>query len=150
MPTQQHGLIASNVNRELGNYAIKHKNGRPGVEVCHRAPQDDHNSRLPDVSFTCTREPLVEQGSVPGMPDLAVKIKSPSDTIREMRETAAYYLENGSRLVWLVYPEHGLIEIYRSDADVEILDANQSLSGYDVLPGFELSVAEVFADPFAE
>ncbi|MBV7331965.1 Uma2 family endonuclease [Chloroflexi bacterium TSY] len=29
MPTQQHGLIASNVNRELGNYAIKHKKWSP-------------------------------------------------------------------------------------------------------------------------
>ncbi len=149
MPTQKHGLVASNINRELGNYAIKHKNGRPGVEVRHRAIGDDHNSRLPDVSFTCANVPLVEQGSVTDMPDLAVEIKSPDDTIKQMRETAEYYLAHGSRLVWLVYPNLRLVEVYRPDADVEILDAEQALVGHDVLPGFELSVAAVFADPFA-
>lgn len=148
VPTQQHGLIALNIGSEFRAYTQQHKNGRPGVEVRHQAPNDDRNSRLPDVSFTCAREPLVEQGSVPGMPDLAVEIKSPSDTITEMRATAAYYLENGSRLVWLVYPNYGLIEVYRPDADIEILDKGQTLSGHDVLPGFELPVAQVFADPF--
>lgn len=150
VPTQQHGLIALNIGGELRAYAKQTKNGRPGVEVRHQAVDDDINSRLPDVSYTRTREPLVEQGSVPGMPDLAVEIKSPNDTINEMRQTAMYYLENGSRLVWLVYPNHRLIEVYRADADVEILNESQTLSGYEILPGFELAVSEVFADPFAE
>lgn len=150
VPTQQHSLIALNIGSELRAYAKQYKNGRPGVEVRHQAPTDNRNSRLPDVSFTCTRSPLVEQGSVPGMPDLAVEIKSPNDTIHEMRETAVYYLVNGSRLVWLVYPNYRLIELYRSDVDVEILDDGQTLSGHDVLPGFELPVTDVFADPFAE
>lgn len=92
MSTQQHCIIASNVNRFVGNYAIEHKNGRPGVEVRHQVPNDDHNARLPNVSFTRSGNPIVERGSVPGMPDLAVEIKSPSDTISGMRETAQYYL----------------------------------------------------------
>jgi Uma2 family endonuclease len=150
MPTQRHGLVASNVSFALTSYARQHKTGRPGVEVRHQSPDDRRNSRLPDVSFTCTRAPLVEQGSVLYMPDLAVEIKSPDDTIQEMRDTAAYYLANGSRLVWLVYPNYRLIEVYRADADVEILGEEDTLTGGDVLPGFELSVREVFADPLAE
>jgi Uma2 family endonuclease len=150
IPTQQHGLIASNINLALALFARQHKSGRPGVEVRHQSPEDKHNSRLPDVSFTCTRTPLVDQGSVIGMPDLAVEIKSPTDTIMEMRETAAYYLANGSRLVWLIYPNYRLIEVYRPDADVEILGEENSLTGGDLLPGFELPVREIFADPLAE
>ncbi len=150
MPTQEHGLIASNINFSLAVYARQHKNGRPGVEVRHQVAGDDHNSRLPDVSFTCANAPIVEEGSVMDMPDLAVEIKSPSDTIKQMRETAAYYLASGSRLVWLVYPNYRLVEVYRPDADVEILDDSQTLSGHDVLPGFELAVTDVFADPFGE
>ena len=84
------------------------------------------------------------------MPDVAVEIKSPDDTINEMRDTAAYYLANGSRLVWLVYPNYRLIEVYRPDTDVEILGEEEILTGGDVLPGFELSVREVFSDPLAE
>lgn len=150
IPTQQHGLIASNINVAFALHARQHKTGRPGVEVRHQMPKDTRNSRLPDVSFTCAHNPLVEQGSVFGMPDLAVEIKSPNDTITEMRDTATYYLANGSRLVWLVYPNYRLVEVYRSDADVEILGEEDTLTGSDVLPGFELSVREVFADPLAE
>ncbi len=149
MPTQEHGLITLNIGSELTAYAKQHKNGRPGVEVRHQTTDDDRNSRLPDVSFTCANVPIVAQGSVTAMPVLAVEIKSPADTIKAMRETAAYYLANGSRLVWLVYPNLRLVEVYRSDADVEILDDEQLLLGHDVLPGFELPVAHVFADPFA-
>lgn len=150
MPTQQHGLIASNINLELALYARQTKTGRPGIEVRHHIPDDKRNSRLPDVSFVCTKGPLVEQGSVSGMPDLAVEIKSPTDTITEMRETAAYYVANGSRLVWLVYPNYRLVEVYRPEADVEILGEEDTLTGGDVLPGFTLAVRTLFADPLAE
>lgn len=150
MPTQQHGLIALNIGFALTMYAKQRKTGRPGTEVRHQGLQDHRNSRLPALSFTCTRNALIEQGSVPGMPELAVEIKSPSDTITEMRETAAYYLANGSRLVWLVYPNYRLLEVYRPDADVEILGEEDTLTGGDVLPGFTLAVREVFADPLAE
>ena len=84
------------------------------------------------------------------MPDLAVKIKSPTDTITEMRETAAYYVANGSRLVWLVYPNYRLVEVYRPEADVEILGEDDTLTGGDVLPGFALPVRAIFADPLAD
>jgi Uma2 family endonuclease len=67
-----------------------------------------------------------------------------------MRDTAAYYLANGSRLVWLVYPNYRLIEVYRPDADIVILGEEDTLTGGDVLPGFELPVREVFADLLGE
>lgn len=150
MPTQQHGLIASHINVALALYARQYKSGRPGVEVRHQVPGDKQNSRLPDVSFVCAKDPLVEQGSVPTMPDLAVEIKSPSDTITDMRETAAYYLANGSRLVWLVYPNYRLVEVYRTDADIEFFGEDDTLTGGEALPDFTLPVREIFADPLAE
>jgi Uma2 family endonuclease len=150
MPTQRHGLVVLNIGFALTAYAKQYKTGRPGTEVRHQRSQDTRNSRLPDLSFNCNRNAIVEQGSVSGMPDLAVEIKSPDDTINEMRDTAAYYLANGSRLVWLVYPNYRLIEVYRLGADVEILGEEDALTGGDVLPGFELPVREVFADPLAE
>jgi hypothetical protein len=64
--------------------------------------------------------------------------------------TEPYYLANGSRLVWLIYPNYRLVEVYRLAADVEILGEEDSLTGGDVLPGFALPAREVFADPAAE
>jgi hypothetical protein len=63
-----------------------------------------------------------------------------------MRETAAYYLANGARMVWLVYPEQRLVEVYHADADIQILTENDAIEGGALLPGFILPVVEVFAE----
>ena len=39
------------------------------------------------------------------MPDLAVEIQSPGNTLAELRRKAALYLTKGTELVWLVLPE---------------------------------------------
>lgn len=150
MPTEEHGFLAGYIITMINNFALPKRLGIAGVEIRYRLPEDKRNSRLPDVSFMKGKRSMVKQGSVAAMPDLAVEIKSPDDTITEMRETAVYYLANGSRLVWLVYPNYRLVEVYRSDADVEILGEADTLSGGDVLPGFTLPVREIFADPLAE
>lgn len=150
MPTEEHGFLAGYIITMINNYALPQRLGIAGVEIRHRLPEDKRNSRLPDVSFTKGKRAMVKQGSVAAMPDLAVEIKSSTDTITEMRETAAYYVANGSRLVWLVYPNYRLVEVYRPEADVEILGEADTLTGGDVLPGFTLSVRTLFADPLAD
>lgn len=150
MPTEEHGVIAGNVFAPLHNFVTPQRLGRIGFEVRHRPPDDDYNSRLPDISFSSVRRPLVTKGSVPTMPDLAVEVQSPDDTIKEMREKAIYYLANGAKLVWLVYPRKRIIEIYHANGDIDILHDGDTLSGEDVLPGFTLAVGDIFADPFTD
>ncbi|MCL4858574.1 MAG: Uma2 family endonuclease [Caldilineaceae bacterium] len=147
MPAEEHGLIAGNLVFALSAYNRQHKLGRVGVEVRHRLPDDRHNSRMPDVSFSSARRPLVTEGGVPEMADLAVEIKSPGDTVRQLRDKAAYYLEQGARMVWLVYPSQRIVEVYTPDEDVLILVEGDQLTGGEVLPGFSLPVADVFIDP---
>ena len=150
MPTEEDGYMAGYMITAINNFALPKRLGIAGVEIRHRSSADERNSRLPDVAFNKGKRSIVKQGSVPKMPDLAIEIKSPDDIIQEMRDTAAYYLANGSRLVWLVYPNYRLIEVYRLGADIQILGEEDTLTGGDVLPGFELPVREVFADPLAE
>jgi Uma2 family endonuclease len=49
-------------------------------------------------------------------------------------------------MVWLVFPQKQLIEVYRPDADVVILTADDMLEGGDVLPGFTLPVKDIFEE----
>ncbi|BAY32075.1 hypothetical protein NIES2107_39610 [Nostoc carneum NIES-2107] len=53
------------------------------------------------------------------------------------------YLENGTRLGWLIDRKNKRVEIYRPGKDVEILDNPESLSGEDVLPGFVLHLQQI-------
>lgn len=149
LPTEEHGLLVGNVGYALGQYTKQFKNGRVGLHVDHRMPQDNYNLRMPDVSFSNVRRPLIREGCVPHMPALAVDIQLPDVLVEQLREKAVYYLANGSRLVWLIYPAKRLIEVYSPDADVEILLEGDTLTGGEILPGFTLPVADVFADAFA-
>lgn len=148
VPTELHGLIQVNIATELRNYTKPRTLGRVTAEPRHQTPDDRYNSRLPDIAFTSKERalPLVTRGAVQQMPDLAVEIKSPDDSLRKMREKAAYYLANGTHLVWIVLPEKRLVEIYRANDEVDVLTENDSLDGEDVLPGFTLPVRDIFAE----
>lgn len=144
MPTEEHGSIAGWIITFLNIYLMEHALGEATVEARHQLRRDKKNSLLPDVSFIKGARELVSEGSVPQMPDLAVEIKSPKDTYRGMRKKAEYYIENGSQLVWLIFPGKQLVEVYRPDADSEILTTEDVLTGDQVLPGFELPIEKIF------
>ena len=105
---------------------------------------------MPDISFTSGNRPLVTEGSVMQMPDLAIEIRSPDDSLKQMREKAEYYLANGSRLVWLVVPGKRYVEVHRPNQEEEIMFGSDVLDGGDVLPGFTLPIADIFADQVGE
>lgn len=149
MPTEEHAVIAATISGFIWSYLRANElGGRVAVEPRHRVPEDDYNARLPDIAFTSKERalPLVKKGSVPQMPDFAVEIKSPDDSYAKLRKKAAYYLQNGTRLVWLVYPEKRLVEVYRSESNSEILTAEDTLDGGEVLPNFTLPVKDIFVE----
>jgi len=149
MPTEEHGEIALIIGSAVRAFVAKHKLGRVGVEIRHQMPEDKRNSRLPDISFVAGNRPRVTEGVIPQMPDLAIEIKSPDDSLKELREKAHYYMLNGTRLVWIVDPSKKLVVALTPD-DEEILLENEVLDGGDVVPGFTLPLKEIFADPLAE
>lgn len=146
VPTEEHGVIALRIGSRILIFVELHDLGRAGVEIRYRLPDDPHNARLPDISFTGKARalPLVRQGAVPQMPDLAVEIASPDDDLDNLRKKIAYYLENGTKLAWLVLPEQQQVEIYRADAERVTLGIEDTLDGGAVLPGFRLSIRYIF------
>jgi Uma2 family endonuclease len=145
MPTEEHSLVAGNFYAALREFVRPRNLGRVAFEVRFRMPEDQHNARLPDVSFTSTERllPVVKKGAVPFMPDLAVEIKSPDDSIKTLREKAAYYLSNGTQLVWIADPDKRIVIVLTLD-DEDILLEKDTLTGGDVLEGFSIPVAVLF------
>jgi Uma2 family endonuclease len=77
-------------------------------------------------------------------PDLAVEIRSPSDSRREVALRAAFLLSVGVRIVWVADPDDLTIAVYRLGREPRVLTLGDALDGEDVLPGFTLSVARIF------
>lgn len=107
------------------------------------------NVRIPDVSFVSWNQlpkRQVPSKPIPNLfPDLAVEVLSESNTPREMELKRIDYFGAGTRLVWQVDPQSRQVEIFTSVEQRQVLDSTQVLDGGDVLPGFTLSLADLFA-----
>jgi Uma2 family endonuclease len=86
-----------------------------------------------------------KEGFAPISPDFVVELRSQSDRMQPLRDKMKEYMENQARLGWLIDRQNRKVEIYRLDMEVQVLDNPASLSGEDVLPGFVLDLAEVWA-----
>ncbi|MCY3832316.1 MAG: Uma2 family endonuclease [Chloroflexi bacterium] len=147
-----HNWLAFEIAGEIRDYLKKHDIGFGGVEGGFSPPDDRHNLFAPDVAFVSKdRMPQpIPQTFAGFMPDLAVEIASPSNTVAELREKAATYLRNGTRLVWILYPDRKGAEVCRIDDDAQFVTksvgADGKLDGEDLLPGFELDLRQLFGD----
>jgi Uma2 family endonuclease len=54
------------------------------------------------------------------------------------------YINNGTRLGWLINRKNRQVEIYRPGREKEILDNPTTLSGEDILPGFVLDLSLIW------
>jgi Uma2 family endonuclease len=106
--------------------------------------------RIPDVAFISgARLPgrRVPREPIPDLaPDLAVEVLSESNTADEMARKRREYFAAGVRLVWQVAPEARTVEVYTAPEQVTVLHEADTLDGGTVLPGFALSLRELFAE----
>jgi Uma2 family endonuclease len=107
--------------------------------------------RIPDVSFISwdrlpgrkvPRTPMANLA-----PDLAVEVISKSNTAKEMENKLADYFSTGVRAVWYVYPIPREVHVYKTREQHTVLSEDRTLDGGEVLPGFRLALAELFAEP---
>jgi Uma2 family endonuclease len=106
--------------------------------------------RIPDVSFASwDRFPnrKFPKSPVPALvPELVIEVLSESNTPAEMEGKRAEYFEAGVQVIWEVDPASRTVGVYTADRVVKMLDATQTLDGGDLLPGFSLVLAELFAE----
>lgn len=144
MPTREHGIIAAIFTTRLVIFTEKNNPGYPAVEARHRPTGDPRNDRLPDISVVLdANKPIEQRGAADYLPDVCVEIKSPDDSLKDLRAKARFYLAHGARLVWIVIPEKRLIEWYTAQAE-DVATEDEVLGGHDVLPGFTLPVRDLF------
>ena len=80
------------------------------------------------------------------VPDLAVEVVSESNSAQEVIQKVVDYLSGGSRLVWVVYPDVKQVHVYTDLTSARILTEPAELDGGDLVPGFRLSLTELFED----
>lgn len=143
-----HSAIVVRIAKLLSNYVDEKRLGLVGTEGGFRLCQNPDTLRAPDIAFI-SRERLEREGMPPKFadfpPDLAVEVLSPDDTASEILRKVDEYLAASVPLVWVVDPTIEKVTVYRSLQDIKVLSAQEELDGGEVLPGFRVSVAAIFA-----
>jgi Uma2 family endonuclease len=148
-PTKpKHGRIEIRFGRILDTFVTEHGLGEiQGGEVGIYTRRDPDTVRGADILFI-SHERLAR--ATPGdfldvAPELVVEILSPSDRWSEVKKKLREYLEAGVAVVLVVDPEEHSVSVYRSLTDIHELTADDVLTVEDVLPGFSVPVAHLFA-----
>ncbi|MEM1304909.1 MAG: Uma2 family endonuclease [Planctomycetota bacterium] len=113
---------------------------------------DPSRVRRPDVSFI--RQQRLPAGELPTghcriVPDAVAEVVSPNDGYSDVESKVDEYLSAGVALVWVIDPAARSVRVHHRSGGVEDLDEQQTLTGGDLLPGFEVKVAELFRQPKA-
>jgi Uma2 family endonuclease len=153
------GFDATTLGLELGaelrNYVRPRRLGRvTGADGVYKFSGAE-TGLLPDVGFIeAAKVALIadRRRPIPFAPDLAVEVASPEQKPDDMAAKARTYLDGGTRLVWIVWPEREQVDVWRAGrtvGPVVALSGSDTLDGEDVVPGYSYPVASVFADPLA-
>jgi len=109
------------------------------------------NTRAPDVSFvTAERLRRAPRSFAELAPDLMFEVKSPDDTVKKLREKIDDFLKQGTRVGILLHPEQRWVEVRRSGQAPVTLRDGDVLTVPDLLPGWEVAVAELWSPVFDE
>lgn len=148
-PRPYHGWLCGNVfeivkqhvrERDLG-YVMSNDSG----VVTARHPD---TLRGADVAFYSYAR--VPKGTLPRdrylevAPELVVEVLSPDDRWPKVLEKVAEYLNAGVAAVVVLDPGPRQAHVYRADAPVRVLDAEEGLTLPDVLPGFRAALGRFF------
>ena len=68
---------------------------------------------------------------------------SPSDNLSKTQAKLQEYIDNGTKLGWLINRSQKQVEIYRQ-GQVDVLNLPNDLSGEDVLKGFTLDLKPIW------
>jgi Uma2 family endonuclease len=146
-PTRSHSLLQAALSAALSEWAGER--GEVGPEWRFRVspPGEPARPLVPDVAYVAVERLKGLTGDdleVPRMtPDVVVEILSPGDRRVDVDDKVATYLAAGAALVIVVDPKTRAVELHDPSA-VVVLAEGESVA-HAALPGFELSVAKLFA-----
>lgn len=150
MPDSAHALLQLFLGSLILQFLGRSPAGRAGTEWrCVFGPRGRKRSFVPDLVYVSReRMPkgdILELRALRTAPDLAVEVLSRGQPNQRFDRKIAFYLAHSVRLVWIIDPRTQLVTVLAPGEEPRTLASGDSLDGGDVLPGFAVEVAEIFA-----
>lgn len=140
--------VATRVAGKLFAYVDENRLGRvTGAGAGFTLPNSD--TRAPDVSFVQAKRLRKSPRSFAELaPDLMVEVKSPTDSLKGLREKIDSFLSQGTQVGLLIHPEQRWVEIRQMGQDPTTLRDGDMLTIPDLLPGWEVRVEDLWSPEF--
>jgi Uma2 family endonuclease len=148
--------VAAEIVRQLGNWVRPRKLGRVVASSAgYVLPNAEEDVRAPDASFIrAERLRRTTSKYAQLVPDLMFEVKSENDSLPKLRQKIQEFLQLGTQVGVLVDPRTQTLEVYRPGVErveeAEILRNGDRLTVPELLPGWEMSVEEIWAPVFDE
>ena len=78
------------------------------------------------------------------MPNLTVDVQSPNDKHSKMLRRVNKFLQKGVAMAWLLDPEEQTVTVYLPNQTPIVLEGDEEVTGFGVLPDFSCRAAEFF------
>ena len=141
------GRVNSKLNQQLANWNDMDELGEVYDSSTGFKMPVTNSMKSPDVSFILhSRLEVLENDSQfrTIAPDFVIELRSDTDRLKTVIAKMEEYIENGVRLGWLIDPQTENVHIYRLNGNHTMQDFDETLSGEDVLPKFELNLRSIF------
>jgi Uma2 family endonuclease len=142
-----HADIVALIHRSLLLFLETAGIGRVFAEAGFLLSESPPTVRQPDLSVL-TAERLAarpSEGYYRGAPDVAIEVLSPSDSADDLHLKIRQYLAAGANAVIVVSPRAREVWIHRAQGSPESFGAGQTVELPDLLPGWSLPLADLFA-----
>jgi Uma2 family endonuclease len=146
-----HGTIVLNLSKRLAEYLDGRREpvGYACFELGLIVAHDPDTVRRPPVSFFSSTGLFAETDRVvtESVPQLVIETATNNRVRRAMKGRIADYHRHGVSTVWVADPVDRTVHVVSRSKGSRAVSADRQLTGDPVLPGFSLSVAELFAEP---
>lgn len=145
-----HGVVEFRLAAKLVGYADQTGRGIAfGGEAGILIRRNPDTVRAADAAFisnerSARRSPSSSYLDV--APELVVEILSPDDRWSDVMEKLSDYFSAGVDAAWVLDPKRKEIYVYRSLNEVQRFGQGQILTDEELLPGFSLSLDDLFHD----
>ncbi|MDP1796494.1 MAG: Uma2 family endonuclease [Planctomycetaceae bacterium] len=148
-PDEIHGNAVRNLSLALS----KQLRREPGLFACYElgliTAFDPDTVRCPAISCFRVDGGLgeLDRLTTERVPELVIEVASSNDRREAMSERIRGYIEWGVPAIWVFDPESQHAHVFLENEVPRMLKENERLIGTPTIPGFAITVGDVFADP---
>jgi len=151
MPGGRHGKACFQFALALGQFVQANDLGHVFInDTFVKVPSQSDPQRVygADICFVSydrlPKQAEIPVGVLPVSPNLVVEVRSPSDTWTQVFTKIVNYLGAGVPIAVLVDPTTRTVSVYGDAVGQRVLNANETLTLPEVLPGFSVPIATLF------